>query len=336
MVVLLDFVFVAFLLIVTFLGVRRAERSNSTLVRSGVGLVFVLLMFVGWLNYGSAVERHISVRNLISIFLPLVVLGAFFKWNRNLPPGMLVKYFAMPLGFYVSTLLMFDGARQNSQADIINSMFPAVVAAFLSAACLNVSDARISQGRLPWSVEILIAALILVLISFLTVSGDWFAPFYYRADWMMVLGLIGSLYLFLGKGGSVYEKLGDAALYSTLLVIALNTIMYMDLYDAYNTAEQIESKNDWVQRCSDDPEDISCEDLREEESYSEEEYLWIGVSNLLSPLICMLGIYLLSVLIAITNNQTEKIVRRNWHLAEGFVFVIFVYFAPFSMLEFGS
>ena len=182
----------------------------------------------------------------------------------------------------------------------------------------------------------MVSIVILILIALFTLTDDWSVPFIHISDWMMVLGLIGSLYLFQSTRSNTFEKFGDAALYATLLVIALNSVMYMDLYDAYDTPDQVQHQKVWEQHCLDEPEDPSCEDLSEQQSYSDAEYLWIGVANLLSPLICMLGIYLLSILAAITNNQTEKIVRRNWHLAEGFVFVIFVYFAPFSMLEFGS
>jgi len=332
----IELVVILFLIISTFFVVRSVENSNSKWVRIAAGLAFVFLVLIGWTFYGGAIERHISLRNLGSILLPLVLLGVFLKWNRNLSFGVLVKYFSMPLGFYVSTLLMFEGAVQNSQADIINSMFPAILAAFLSATCLNVVDQGVPRGRLPWVFEVTISILLLISIALFTLTDDWSAPFIHISDWMMVLGLIGSLYLFQSSGSNTFEKFGDAALYATLLVIALNTVMYMDLYDTYDTTEQVQDREVWEQHCLDEPEDSNCEDLWQQQSYSEAESLWNGVANLLSPLICMLGIYLLSILAAITNNQTEKIVRKNWHLAEGFVFVIFVYFAPFSMLEFGS
>ena len=333
---MIDPLVVVLLIVVTFLGGRIARKSSSRLVRAGTALFFAFLVFAGWLLWGSAVERHLVIKNLTSVIVPLLVLGVFLGWNRGLSPGVLIKYFSMPLGFYVSTLLMYEGSVQNSQADVINGMFPSIFAAFLSAVSLNAEERQILPGRVPWHWEATLFLVILSLIPLYLSNDHTLSVLTNTSGWIMTLGLVGILFVSLGKRDSEHATFLDAALYTALLVIALNTIMYMDLFSAYETEEQILRGEQFeatvAEVCPDNPEYSICEGM-DEEALPESQVLWIRVSYLLTPLVYAIFVYLLGVLAAVTNNQTERLTRSNWHLAEGFVFVIFVYFAPYSLLS---
>jgi hypothetical protein len=333
---MIDSLVVVLLIVVTFLGGRIARKSSSRLVRTGTALFFAFLVLAGWLLYGSAVERHLVIKNLASVIVPLLVLGVFLGWNRGLSPGVLIKYFSMPLGFYVSTLLMYEGSVQNSQADVINGMFPSIFAAFLSAVSLNAEERQILPGRVSWHWEATLFLVILSLIPLYLSNDHTLSVLTNTSGWIMTLGLVGILFVSLGKRDSEHATFLDAALYTALLMIALNTIMYMDLFSAYETEEQILRGEQFeatvAEVCPDNPEYSICEGM-DEEALPESQVLWIRVSYLLTPLVYAIFVYLLGVLAAVTNNQTERLTRSNWHLAEGFVFVIFVYFAPYSLLS---
>jgi hypothetical protein len=64
-----------------------------------------------------------------------------------------------------------------------------------------------------------------------------------------------------------------------------------------------------------------------------EEIYSVSASATLNALIYMTQIYIAVVVISITRGEIKHLSLRNWHLAEGYIFLTFILLAPQSVLE---
>ena len=73
--------------------------------------------------------------------------------------------------------------------------------------------------------------------------------------------------------------------------------------------------------------DSNCDRMTREEIYS------VSASATLKTLIYMTQIYIAVVVTTISKGQIKHLSLRNWHLAEGYIFLTFILLAPQSVLE---
>ena len=135
-------------------------------------------------------------------------------------------------------------------------------------------------------------------------------------------------YFIQNKQGKI-ERVLEASLYAALVVIALNTIIYMDEGTPLNTEERRaawQAEIDFMKEESPETAEILMNRTDEGNAFR-----WIP--SLLAPIIFSIMLYCGAVLVALVRGSTDRILRLNWHLAEGFVFIVFIFFSPYSVLS---
>jgi len=118
---------------------------------------------------------------------------------------------------------------------------------------------------------------------------------------MMATGCLIAIFCFADITKRLDERLLDASLFGILVMLAICVLAYLTL-----VATAIDEAN-----------------IRNAQQ---------GVATLLASSSYGFGLYLCALLYSISVGNTHKIVRSNWHLAEGFVFIVFIYFAPKSLI----
>jgi len=206
----------------------------------------------------------------------------------------------MPLGFIFSTILAIDLIQED--ASFIVSLSPAVVGAIVSALFLDREFPKVLVPRWSRNWDFLVFGLITIGCVFVgSVQPLWILahPF----AWIVAISCVGMVFFFLRRERELDTKLLEASLYGLLISVAISLLVYMSAVLAF------------------------CDNCNLEEQRK-------GGSILLCHILYPLFIYLIALLNSLAKGNTEKLIRSNWHLAEGYVFIIFIIFAPQSLVSF--
>lgn len=311
-------------LAISLLLIRWVDRKATMKSRTLGVLLFVTLTAIGW-GLTSDVASFLELRATLGLLVPISFISAYLRLKYRISPVTTLKYAAMPLGFLVSACLMLDASFEQSKDAIIIAMFPSVLGALISALSLGGRDLHQSMrcNRLDYFV---FGAI--VLLCGLIVLG-LYDPFFSVGPLLIFIGATSSIFIALGDNRSEVERTLEASLYGALLVIALNTIIYMDVGTPANTEERKLLKQEHIEfMLEESPE--TAEYLINE---TDEQLAFMTIERLLLPIMFALMLYSAAIFVAIVSGQTDRLLRMNWHLAEGFVFIVFIFFAPYSLLS---
>ena len=264
-----------------------------------IGVVALCLVLANAQVHGLDVMSLFQLEWLFGMSAGLVLLTLYVKFQYGLGVGLTLKFLAMPVGFLVSLLLLIN-VNEMDFFLIATGLFPALVGATVAALCSDADPQAISGSRWSSSVDPFVFVACIGFIFFV-VANDLKAFLSAPAMlfcWLMPLGV----FCFLSEAKSIANRILEASLYGFLLVAALNVIAYFALVS----------------------EVIAKEDVTR--SYAQ-------VASMIVNSVFSLLVYLLALLFALVRGAIEENLRANWHVAEAYVFVIFLYFAPVSILE---
>jgi hypothetical protein len=267
-----------------------------------LGILFVVALFGGLIGVGVD-PFWLLIHNesgMVGLILSLTLISLYFRYQYEVPAGAVLKYLGMPLGFIFSTILAIDLIQED--ASFIVSLSPAVVGAIVSALFLDREFPKVLVPRWSRNWDFLVFGLITIGCVFVgSVQPLWILaqPF----AWIVAISCVGMVFFFLRRERELDTKLLEASLYGLLISVAISLLVYMSAVLAF------------------------CDNCNLEEQRK-------GGSILLCHILYPLFIYLIALLNSLAKGNTEKLIRSNWHLAEGYVFIIFIIFAPQSLVSF--
>lgn len=304
--------------------IRWIDRKGTMKFRALGVLLFVTLTAIGW-GLISNPSSFLELRAILGLLVPAGGISTYLKLRYRISLLTTLKYSTMPLGFLVSACLMLDASFEQSKDSIIIAMFPSVLGALISALSLGARDSHpsIRCDRLDYSIfgATVLSCAIIVL--------GLYDPFFSLGPLLIFIGATSSIFIALGGNRSEVERTLEASLYGALLVIALNTIIYMDVGTPANTEQRQLLEQEHIEfMLKESPE--TAEYLINE---TDEQLAFETIERLLLPIMFALMLYSAATFVAIVSGKTDKLQRMNWHLAEGFVFIVFIFFAPYSLLS---
>jgi len=283
------------------------------MIRKSIGVVVVLLSLVGMSNagidlaifYSTPLYKSSWIQSSTAWMLAMVIglgsISLYLKLQYNASIGAIIKFLAMPFGFYVSVQQLINIAP-GGEAEMGVGLAPALVGGFLSALFFDAKSNDVMVPRWSRKVDLIIIPFLLFALVFLIASGDplWVYGNFFDHAWLFVLGLPIAIFCFADITRRLDERLLDASLFGVLVLIAFLVLLYL--------TETME----WV-------------------LVGDKKSAVYEVAFFLTLITFGVGLYVCALLYSITTGNTHRIVRSNWHLAEGFVFIIFILFAPKSL-----
>lgn len=279
-------------------------------VRLGFSILCFSGVFFGLIGIGKDPIEYFPGHWFLTYSIALATLCTYLRVQYELSPGLVLKYLAMPLGFLITPMLILNFFHNFDYGDVgvlfAASLMPAVVGGFLSALFLDEEypTTVISRWSQNWDLP-----FFLLVFSFLLSSVSIFPLFFLSAHpWHLAisLGFFGAIYLSLNTDKDSGTRLVEAAVYGFLASVGLFTILYISgAQIAVGEGEEgFESVRDIFQN---------------------------GVDTILVAEFSLV-IYIFALFNGIVSSSYEKLIRCNWHLAEGYVFIIFILFAPKSLI----
>ena len=269
------------------------------MIRKSIGVVAVLFVLFGMASESFNPALIYSNEWMLGMLLGLGSISLYLKLQYNLSVGATIKFLAMPFGFYVSIVYLSDVVDGGTTAVSVG-LAPSLFGGFLSALFL---DAKSNEMMVPrWSRKIdAVFFLLCIYATVFVVSQNGWWVLWHPFGWMMATGCLIAIFCFADITKRLDERLLDASLFGILVMLAICVLAYLTL-----VATAIDEAN-----------------IRNAQQ---------GVATLLASSSYGFGLYLCALLYSISVGNTHKIVRSNWHLAEGFVFIVFIYFAPKSLI----
>ena len=190
------------------------------------GVVALCLVLANAQVHGLDVMGLFQLEWLFGMSTGLVLLTLYVKFQYGLGAGLTLKFFAMPVGFLVSLLLLINVSEMDFFL-IATGLFPALVGATVAALCSDADSQAILGSRWSSSVDPFVFVACIGFIFFL-VANDlkvFLSPSAMLFCWLMPLGV----FCFLSEAKSFGSRILEASLYGFLLVTALNVIAYFAL-----------------------------------------------------------------------------------------------------------
>jgi len=279
-------------------------------VRLGFSFLCFSGVFFGLIGIGKDPIEYFLGHWFPNYSIALATLCTYLWVQYELSPGLVLKYLAMPLGFLITPMLILNFFHNFDYGEVgvlfAASLMPAVVGGFLSALFLDEEypTTLIPRWSRNWDLP-----FFLLVFSFLLSSVSLFPLFFLSAHpWHLAisLGFFGAIYLSLNTGKDSGTRLVEAAVYGFLASVGLLTIFYI-------SGAQIAVGEG-------------------EEGFGEvRDIFQNGVDTILVAEFSLV-IYIFALFNGIIRSSFERLIRCNWHLAEGYVFIIFILFAPKSLI----
>lgn len=279
-------------------------------VRLGFSFLCFSGVFFGLIGIGKDPIEYFLGHWFPNYSIALATLCTYLWVQYELSPGLVLKYLAMPLGFLITPMLILNFFHNFDYGEVgalfAASLMPAVVGGFLSALFLDEEypTTLIPRWSRNWDLP-----FFLLVFSFLLSSVSLFPLFFLSAHpWHLAisLGFFGAIYLSLNTDKDSGTRLVEAAVYGFLASVGLFTIFYI-------SGAQIAVGEG-------------------EEGFGEvRDIFQNGVDTILVAEFSLV-IYIFALFNGIIRSSFERLIRCNWHLAEGYVFIIFILFAPKSLI----
>jgi hypothetical protein len=285
-------------------GIHFFLKHRKTKSRRDANWVGILLSLavIGALA-GEGVDTSFllfaNMEGLIGLVTSLTLTSLYFRFQYELPAGSVLKYLGMPIGFIISTISAIDLIQVDQK--FVTSLTPAVFGAIISALFVDRELPRVLLPRWSRNLDLVVFCLIVLTSTIVTAENPvWILAHPYA--WFVAIGCAGMVFFFLNQERELETKLLEASLFGLLICVAISTLIYISV----------------ILTCS----DCSPTDDRK------------GGAVVLCHILFSLFLYLVALQNSMVKGSTEKLVRSNWHVAEGYVFILFIFFEPRSLISF--
>ena len=269
------------------------------MIRKSIGVVAVLFVLLAMIFENFDPFVIYSHQWMLGMVFGLGSISLYLKLQYNLSVGTTIKFLAMPFGFYISLIYLIN-VLDGGTKEVSVGLAPSLLGGFLSALFL---DAKSNELMVPrWSRKIDLAFFFMCIYAIVfIVSDDGWYVLWHPFCWIIGIGFPVVIFCFADITKRLDERLLDASLFGVLVLVAISVLAYLSFVAT--------DLNDATMR----------------NAYRDVTALILSASY-------GFGLYLCALLYSISVGNTHKIVRSNWHLAEGFVFIVFIYFAPKSLI----
>ena len=272
---------------------------SREMIRKSIGVTAVLSVLVAMTGLGFAPDLIYSDQWVLGMVFGLGSISLYLKLQYNLSIGTVIKFLAMPFGFYISLIYLSD-VVDGGTTEVSVGLAPSLLGGFLSALFLDAKSNEVMVPRWSRKIDVLFFLICIYAIVFVVSQDGWWV-LWHPFGWVLVFGCPVAIFCFADITKRLDERLLDASLFGILVVVAISVLAYLTLV-ATNINET---------------------DMRTAQR---------GVATLLAICSFGFGLYVCALLYSISVGNTQKIVRSNWHIAEGYVFIVFIYFAPKSLI----
>ena len=275
---------------------------NESIKKLLAGTILISVTILMSLAHG--VDLQFGSTTIFSACLTLGVLvsiGLIYSVFARVSFWRILNALAVPTGIYVSALFLTIGSLHETTYLISSALIAPLIGGVIFFASIDqVEDETQSLPLGNWS--IIPISLIVIVIPFFVVQ--WFANLswtYQPLDQIHSVICFSAFY-FLQKGDSNrVDRLVNAGCYNFLFQSGYLVFLYVETVFGFEA--------------SDRPFDP----------------FYIGVIT--SDLVLPLFLYLITLLVALRSGRIAGISVKNWHLVEGYLFLVAMVVAPPSIIE---
>ena len=275
--------------------------------RSLIGALLILAgCGVGRLMHGVSLDEYLAA-GVFATVIPTYLVGIYLK-VFGIPIRTSLQLLSLPVGFYVSLLLTFQGNIDSRFFEA--SVYAAIGGGFLTLCSYrNESIPALPEMRVGQTLPaILLLIFAPVGLLYLTFPKIILFNYYQPSDVVTALSALFGIALLQSKEKERYQRYQFASCYATVLSTALAIAAALQFYYYIHISSEESWKLDTTGQVA------------------------LGLSNLTSLLFGTV-FYAIIVLISITKSKTEGIMLKNWHLSEAYIFLTFMLIAPQSLYE---
>ena len=278
---------------------HKHRKTKSQLDANWVGILLFLAVFtaLGGEGVDPAYLLFGNMAGMIGLVTSLTLISLYFRFQYAVSAGTVLKYLGMPMGFFISTISAIDLIFKDY---IYTSLMPAVTGAVISALFVDRELPKVLVSRWSRNLDLMFFCLIILVSTFVTSERPVWV-FAHPFAWIVAIGCVGMVFFFLKQERELETKLLEASLFGLLICVAISLLIYVTVILPAGDSLEKQRQGGAVTLC-----------------------------HILFSLFC----YLVALQNSMVKGSTEKLVRSNWHLAEGYVFIIFIFFAPQSLMGF--
>ena len=282
--------------VILFLKHRKTKSQSDA---NWIGILFFLAVFtaLGGEGVDPAYLLFVNMEGMIGLVTSLTLISLYFRFQYAVSAGAVLKYLGMPIGFFISTISAIDLIFKDY---IYTSLMPAVTGAIISALFVDRELPKVLVPRWSRNLDLMVFCLI-ILVSAFVASERPVWVFAHPFAWIVAVGCVGMVFFFLKQERELETKLLEASLFGLLICVAISLLIYVSAVLSDSDSLEVQRRSGAVVLCH---------------------------------ILFSLFLYLVALQNSMVKGSTEKLVRSNWHLAEGYVFIIFIFFAPRSLISF--
>ena len=283
--------------VILFLKHRKTKSQSDA---NWIGILFFLAVFTALAGLGGDPLWLLfqNMEGMIGLVTSLTLISIYFRFQYAVSAETVLKYLGMPIGFLISTISAIDLIIKDDFFYI--SLTPAVIGAVISAFFVDREIPKVLVPRWSRNLDLMVFCLI-ILVSAFVASERPVWVFAHPFAWIVAVGCVGMVFFFLKQERELETKLLEASLFGLLICVAISLLIYVSAVLSDSDSLEVQRRSGAVVLCH---------------------------------ILFSLFLYLVALQNSMVKGSTEKLVRSNWHLAEGYVFIIFIFFAPRSLISF--
>ena len=250
---------------------------------------------------------HGLTLELAYIFTPfLIILSLLFAstlllFFAHTTWAITINTLAVPVSIYVSVLALAQGVYQEDGSLLASAIWAPIVGGimfFMTQEEANTQITDSSEIRASILSAIVTIIVLVPALGFLTLMPGEF-QFWNPIGWMHQVLTFWMLYLIQSTDKQKIERLVSAGCYNFLFQSGYSVMLYISVMLTYGIGE----------------------------------YTGVKIGSTAADLVVPVLLYISVLVIAIGKNSLTSIGIKNWHLVEGYLFLIAMVVAPPSIIE---
>ena len=235
------------------------------------------------------------------IILSLLFASTLLRFFAHTTWAITINTLAVPVSIYVSVLALAQGVYQEDGSLLASAIWAPIVGGIMFFMTQEEANMQITDSReIRASILSAIVTIIVLVpaLGFLTLMPGEF-QFWNPIGWMHQVLTFWMLYLIQSTDKQKIERLVSAGCYNFLFQSGYSVMLYISVMLTYGNGE----------------------------------YTGVKIGSTAADLVVPVLLYISVLVIAIGKNSLSSIGIKNWHLVEGYLFLIAMVVAPPSIIE---
>ena len=270
--------------------------------RKSLAVGFFLALIAGLIANGGIYVTAYNQLVLVAFLAPLSVWGLYTRYALGMPWPLFFRFVPLPFGLMLAAFFISIGLRYEHPF-ILSGFVAALSGACITALGINANTKTVAVFHRPssWAlISLLIFALAIpIAIVLWSIKSVELNHFWAPINIGIALAAFGAIFCVLDPNKTLLDRLQGASLNAVLL---LTGFMVYEYFVGLERAEFAE----WTA---------------------------ILTAQNVYTLVIAFALYFASVFASCCYNQISELPTRHWHLAETFLFFVFMVIAPESINE---